>query len=306
MGVPADRHTGFISLCALSVGSITRGCGSSGPHTFSRLTAVLILLSCLQGATHAAQDEVREPVDAWIGPAIMDFDFREYENGERLVREHGTLYGLTGGVRTGCKAMRLEAELSWFGNDVRYDGQTQDGAPVRTQTDEHILDGLGRIGWLFRRQERLQYQLFAGLGYRYWDRDIRSTPAAAGLTEIYTWWYALLGARGLYRPNGRTTWLAEVQLMRPLNPEINVEFQNDLDDTRLDLGSEPGVRVSLAWRHELVSGWRLDIMPFYTAWDIGRSQSRSLKQNGVVVGSLYEPRSEIRDYGIQARLGVSF
>ena len=94
--------------------------------------------------------------------------------------------------------------------------------------------------------------------------------------------------------------------MRPLDPEIEVDFNGGLDDTHLDLGSEPGLRLSLAWQHTMSSGWRLDIVPFYDAWDIGRSQTRPLKQNGVVVGNVFEPRSETRDYGIQARLGVSF
>jgi hypothetical protein len=306
MGVLADRNTGFVSLSALSVGFMSGRCGSEGPHPASRLTVVLILLACLPGAANAAQDEVRKPVDAWLGPSVMDFDYKEYDNGGRLDHEHGTLYGLTGGLQAAREALLLEGEISWFGNDVNYDGQTQDGVPVRTRTDERILDGQARVGWRFRRQDKLQYQLYGGLGYRDWQRDIRSTPAAPGVKETYTWWYALIGGRGLYHVNQRTTWLAEAQLMRPVDPEIEVNFKNDLDDTRLDLGSKPGVRLSLAWRHELVSGWRLEIMPFYTAWDIGRSQSRSLKQNGVVVGSLYEPRSETRNYGIQARLGVSF
>ena len=236
----------------------------------------------------------------------MDFNYKEYENGERLDHEHGTLYGLAGGVQGGRNALLFEGTLSWFENDVRYDGQTMDGMPVRTRTDERILDGQASVGWRFRRQDKLQYQLYGGLGYRDWHRDIRSTPTATGVKETYTWWYAVLGGRGLYHSNQRMTWLAEVQLMRPIDPEIEVNFKNDLNDTRLDLGSEPGVRLSLAWRNELPSGWCLEIMPFYTAWDIGRSQSRPLKQNGVVVGSLYEPRSETRNYGIQARVGVSF
>jgi len=307
MGILADRHPGFVSLhSTLIVNHRTHGCGPCSPHPFHRITVALTLLVCLSGAPHAAQDESHEPVDAWIGPAVMDFDFREYASGDRLVREHGALYGLAGGVRSSRDALMLEAELSWFGNDVRYDGQTQAGASLRTRTDERILDGLGRIGWRFRRQERLQYQLFGGLGYRRWDRDIQSTPAADGVRETYTWWYALLGGRGLYHVDRHTTWLAEAQLLRPLDPRLEVEFKGGPDDARLDLGSEPGLRLSLAWRHEAAAGWRLEIMPFYTAWDIGRSEDQALKQNGVVIGRVFEPRSETRNYGILASLGIAF
>jgi hypothetical protein len=261
---------------------------------------------CLPAALHAAGAEDREPVHAWLGPAVMDFDYKEYDDGERLNHEHGTLYGLAGGVRSGLDAVSIEGNISWFGNDIRYDGQTQAGAPVRTRTDEEILDGSARIGWRFRRQQRLQYQLFGGVGYRRWQRDIESTSAATGVDETYSWWYGLFGGRGLYRANPRTTWLAEAQLLRPLEPELDVDFKDGPEDVRLNLGSEPGVRLSLAWRHAPASGWFLEIMPFYAAWDIGRSRDRPLKQNGVVVGRVFEPRSETRDYGIQASLGVSF
>lgn len=268
--------------------------------------AALVLLACLQGLVQATQGDTREPVDGWIGPAIMAFDFKEYAGGERLVREHGTLYGLAGGVRGGGHSLLMEAEFSWFGNDVTYDGQTQAGAPLRTRTDEQIVDGLGRIGWRFRRQQRLQYQLFGGLGYRHWNRDIQSTSAADGVRETYTWWYATLGGRGLYQEDARTSWVAEAQLLRPLDPRLDVEFKGGPDDVRLDLGSEPGVRLSLAWRHRPASGWQVEILPFYTAWDIGRSKDQALKQNGVVVGRVFEPRSETRDYGVLASLALSF
>ena len=281
-------------------------CGRQGPHPFYPLGFVLVLVASLPGALHADGGGDREPVHAWLGAAAMDFDYKEYAHNERLDHETGTLYGLAGGIQTGWNALLFEGELSWFGNDVSYNGQTQGGTPEQTRTDEKILDGQARAGWRFRRQEKLQYQLYGGLGYRDWQRDIQSTPTASGVRETYTWWYGLLGGRGLYRADRRTTWLAEVQFMRPLDPEIKVDFKDDLDDTRLDLGSEPGVRLSLAWQRDLESGWHLEIVPFYTAWDIGRSDDRPLKQDGVVVGSVFEPRSETRNYGIQARVGVSF
>jgi hypothetical protein len=282
------------------------GCGRCRPHPFYPLGFVLVLVACLPCTLHADGGEVRESVHAWLAAAAMDFDYKEYAHNARLDHEDGTLYGLAGGVQAGWNALLFEGELSWFGNDVNYEGQTQGGTPVQTRTDEKILDGQARAGWRFRRQEKLQYQFYGGLGYRDWQRDIKSTPTAAGVRETYTWWYGLLGGRGLYRADHRTTWLAEVQFMRPFDPEIKVDFKDDLDDTRLDLGSESGVRLSLAWQRDLESGWRLEIVPFYTAWDIGRSENRPLKQNGVVVGTVFEPRSEIRNYGIQARLGLSF
>ena len=100
MGVLADRDTGLVSLFALSVGFTAGRWGAEGLRPV-RLTVVLILLACLPGETHAAQDQDRKPVDAWLGPSAMDFDYKEYVNGERLDHEHGTLYGLAAGVQAG-------------------------------------------------------------------------------------------------------------------------------------------------------------------------------------------------------------
>jgi hypothetical protein len=266
----------------------------------------LVLVAFLPGALRAEAGGDREPIHAWLGAAAMDFDYKEFENNKRLDHEEGTLYGLAGGVKSGWNSLLFEGALSWFGNDVNYDGHTQGGTPVQTRTDEKILDGEVKAGWGFRRQEKLQYQLYGGLGYRNWKRNIQSTPTASGVRETYTWWYGLLGGRGLYAAGCCTTWLAELQFMRPLDPEMEIDFKEDLDDTRLDLDSELGLRLSLAWQYDLPTGWRLEVVPFYTAWDIGRSNTRPLKQNGVVVGSVFEPRSETRNYGIKLMAGFTF
>ena len=63
------------------------------------------------------------------------------------------------------------------------------------------------------------------------------------------------------------------------------------------------------WIHTLdesTVGEVQEVVTFYTAWDIGRSNTRPLKQNDVVVGSVFEPRSETRNYGIQLKAGFTF
>jgi hypothetical protein len=86
----------------------------------------------------------------------------------------------------------------------------------------------------------------------------------------------------------------------------NNEHLDHEEGTRLDLGSEWGLRLSLAWQYDLPTGWHLEVVPFYTAWDIGRRNARPLKQNGIVVGSMFELRSENRNYGIQLKAGFTF
>jgi hypothetical protein len=84
----------------------------------------LVLVTTLPGALRAEAGGNREPVHAWLGAAAMDFDYKEFANNERLDHEEGTLYGLAGGVKTGWNSLLFEGALSWFGNDVNYDGHT--------------------------------------------------------------------------------------------------------------------------------------------------------------------------------------
>jgi hypothetical protein len=199
-----------------------------------------------------------------------------------------------------------ESGICYHSGDVRYDGQTQSGLPVTTRTDEDIVDGSALAGVQFALTRGFGSAVFAGAGYRNWQRDIRSTRSATGLSETYDWWYGLLGVKGSYAASERMSWTLDLRLIRPVNPSIRVKFRNALDDTTLQLGEKTGYRLAVAWHFSLTDRAGLRITPFYEQWKLGRSSTRSLTQNGTVVGSLYEPRSETRNRGLIVGLGYTF
>lgn len=302
-----------------------KGCGPAGPHLFPVCTQVrslaraasrrrvchwltFCLLWCLPLTLCAAGQPVRAVVaNAWIGVSALDFDFREFDDGgTRLNREHGSLPGLAAGVKVSRRAAFAESGISYYSGDVRYDGQTQSGLPVTTRTDEDIFDGSALAGVQFALTRGFGSAVFAGAGYRNWKRDIRSTRSAAGLSETYDWWYGLLGVKGSYAASERMSWTLDLRLMRPVNPSIRVKFGNALDDKTLELGEKTGYRLAVAWHYSLTDRAGLRISPFYEQWKLGRSSTRSLTQNGTVVGSLYEPRSETRNRGLIVGLGYTF
>jgi hypothetical protein len=200
----------------------------------------------------------------------------------------------------------LEATLSFIDGDVRYDGQTQSGQPVRTRTDERIIDGALTAGGAFRAGERLRLRLYGGMGYREWHRDIHSTGTASGLDETYAWWYALAGGTALYRQTRSTEWGVDARLLRPLDPELRINFPGDLDTARLDLGARTGYRVALAWRRDLSERFRVEVTPYYEYWSLGRSGTVPLERNGTAIGNLYEPRSETRNVGVAVNVSRRF
>ena len=272
-------------------------------HTLSiSLLWWLPLSSCVAG-----QPDGAELASAWLSASALDFDFKEFDaGGTRLNHEHGSLPGVAAGMKLSGDTAFAEAQVSYYSGAVRYDGQTQSGLPVTTRTDEGIFDGSALAGVHVRLPNGFGSAVFAGAGYRHWNRGIRSTQSAAGLSEIYDWWYALVGVNGSYRASKRMRWTADLRLARPLNPSIRVKFGNALDDKTLKLGEKTGYRLALAWHYSLTGRAGLEISPFYEQWKLGRSATRNLTQNGTPLGTLYEPRSEAKSRGLRIGFGYNF
>ena len=90
----------------------------------------------------------------------------------------------------------------------------------------------------------------------------------------------------------------DVSLTRPVNPEIKVDFQANFDDVRLPLGEETGGRVMLTLEHSLGNTAGVWVSPWYEYQELGRSPTRDLTSNGVITGTVFEPRSEAGNLGI--------
>jgi hypothetical protein len=247
----------------------------------------------------------------WIGLSVMEFGYKEFgDRGELLNREDGLLPGLTLGV--------VQTWNNWFGGlegsinsgEVTYDGRTQSGIPLETDTDERIIATALQLGYWFNRPKSFNYALYGGLGYRYWRRDIQPTALTdgspiAGLLETYQWKYGLLGIKIKYNQSDIVHWKIDVQLMRTIDPEIEVDFQGfeGFDDTRLELNEKYGTSINISWNYAYNKTQSLEITPFYEQWDLGRSPEKTLTSNGVPVGlHIFEPRSETRNIGISIML----
>ncbi len=236
----------------------------------------------------------------------MDFDYREFNDGKRLNREHGNLFGLTASAHKVWGKHFVEAKIAWFANAVDYRGQTQNGLPVTTTTDQNIANSSALYGRYFQLPRNFQHALVAGLGYRYWRRNIRSTSTANGVLEHYTWWYGQAGWQGVYQPTARSSWLAEVKFLRPFAAKIDIDFGNDFDTTSLKLGAKNGVQLKLAFQFKPTETWRVNIEGVYTAWNIGRSREATLRRNGAAIGKVFEPASETRSASLRISGSYSF
>lgn len=274
--------------------------------TSTTITTLFALAFLQASPSHSSDLDTSKTWHTSIGIGAMDFDYKEFDDGERLNREQGILFGLHAAAHKEWGRNFAEADIAWFANDVDYDGQTQNGVPVNTTTDQVVIDSAALYGRYFQKHKIFQHALVVGLGYRYWQRDINSTRTALGVLENYTWWYGQLGWRGIYQPTTRSSWLAEVKLLRPFAAEIDIDFRNEFDDTSLGLGEKNGLQLNLRYQFRLAKNWRLDVEGFYTAWDIGRSRQATLRQNGVAIGKVFEPESETRGAGLRISGSYAF
>jgi hypothetical protein len=263
---------------------------------FLALTLSVVPLTLPAAVTDAAAGSLR------IGFTAFDFNYEEYDDrGLSLDREQGLLPGLIIGATFEREPWLVQGSLRYAAGEVDYHA-----TPVDSKTDEAILDLTLTGGVRLYAGVSDSLSLVVGAGYRRWSRDIHSTATVDGLKETYRWGYALIGLRGDRTLGEFTRLVADLSLRRTVNPQLEVDFIRNFDDTSLDLGAENGFQASLSLGRKLGQGTTLWVRPWYEYWQLGRSGNAPLTRNGIRTGTLFEPDSETRDYGIEIGLSWRF
>lgn len=253
--------------------------------------AALLLL--LAGAAEAGAVDG----DAAIGVAMMHYRFEEFDaQDHRLVKESGWLPGVAASFSLRRRAVTLGVDLDYYGGEVDYDGQTSAGVPIGSSTDQRILDVSINAAWQLPVKIPPRVFVHAGGGYRHWNRDIQSAGPVSGLDETYRWWRAEAGAQ-LRWPAGAGQWLLDARLTRTLDPQVEVDFGGTFDDVTLDLGERWGWGVRAGWLQPVAERLTAECSLFYRYRELGSSRVETLSSNGLPAGSVFQPRSESRDYG---------
>lgn len=232
-----------------------------------------------------------------IGVGAMNFELEEFSReGDRLVRESGWLNGIDAAVSVSRKRLQAGFRVAYYSGDVDYDGQTQSGVAADSSTDQKIWDAAALAAYRLPYWSEPRTSVYAGGGYRHWQRDIQAVGSLAGLKETYRWWSAQTGLN-LEWHRGAHLWSLDGRLTRTLSPEVSVDFDRTFDSTDLDLGERWGWIASLAWRYRLSPPLSTGLRIFYESWDLGRSDIETLTTNGSAAGTVFQPRLENRNYG---------
>lgn len=181
--------------------------------------------------------------------AVDSYTWKEFDdNGDRLLKESGTLMGLGFDYYTEREnhvTLRPLAEI--FGGEVDYDGHTQTGIPATTKVSYFGLKLQGDVGRSFRPAPSFTIEPFGGLGLRAWVRDLHDGTTSTGLTTSgYTedWFtlHARIGVRGGIDVSSGTTLFVEAGVKAPLYNE-NTAYLNSGGVGSVTMN--PGKQVSL-------------------------------------------------------------
>lgn len=248
----------------------------------------------------------------------MYFDYREF-NGEDILldKETGVMPGLHLSAALVGDKWYSELVYEYHLGTVDYDGQTQNGDPLTTETEEDIIDLSIIIGRYFGHASRHRSAVYGGLGYHYWERNILPTGNVAGLLETYKWSYALLGMKFSFLKSNQTGLLLDLRLRRMLDATMDIDFLgftdingNQWDNTSLNLGEDWSYRVGLPYIVSISQNASLTIEPYISTWFIQRSNTQELTSDGQPLQVerlvIYEPQSETTNVGISLRYQQQF
>lgn len=230
-----------------------------------------------------------------------------FEWHEKGVTIDGPLYGVCGTYAYhGDNRVMANASLTLSYGELEYDGFTWSGSAAHANTEDSRVEFRGLAGYDWRVTEKLIVTPFVGLGYWYWNNDIKGS---GGYERETTYWYCPFGVQTTspLSHNGEWGVAAEYDLF------LGGEVQSHLSDAdsgfnnpkvNLKAGDGYGVRCSVWVAAKMGEGFRLRIEPFVTYWNIEESNSTKLELNGTTIGNVFEPSNDTTSYGV--RLSMEF
>ena len=220
----------------------------------------------------------------------------EREDDEELVSEQGLVAGLSAAAWITSGDWQIGIDGGAFGGKLDYDGATQSGAPLTTNTEWQGW----HVGMGFERRflVPVPVQIGGGLEYQYRDRHILSTDAVGGLKERYqTVW---LGVRGAIHPTAFS--MVEFNFGCAVASEVEVSFVETFDAADLALNDHCRARLAADFDIGKFGSKTVFLSPF-VGWErYPVSDAERLTAGGSGVGSIYLPETELRTIGIT--LGV--
>ncbi len=256
-----------------------------------------------------------------VGVGGEYFTWREADqSGATLLREtgpRGTLYLTWDNIDRGSSGFVYDLLLHGYIGDEKYDGHTQTGIPIKSNTD--YLGGAGEISGGYRFKDLLplnflpsiSVDLAAALGMDIWRRRISSTytdmgTPVSGSEENYRIPYARLGL-GLYQIGNYWSQYVQFGVKRPFltHQEASLLVPQDCNvapsvTDNFVLHPKGSESIYLKWQIDRLSEdnkRKVGVAFYYDSYQFNQSNTVF----GQVTGCpAYQPNSHQNVFGIQA------
>jgi len=227
---------------------------------------------CLQSA------RVFGDVSVSAGAVLGHFDYEERsDSGAVFNSERGAVPGVQASLDWAMgNGAGLALSGTGFAGEVRYRGQTQAGAPLKTRSDFTLtlVDITASLPALVF--DTLQFTPMVRAGVREWQRDILPTERTRSLSEVYRWHEIGLGSSVCLATDGKwpDAWCAEGWALYTFEGQVEVDLaQAGAGKPSLRLGARPGARVSVS-----AEFGRLEAGLLGHFWQFGKSQPETVNR----------------------------
>ncbi|MBI5419683.1 MAG: hypothetical protein HZA60_06320 [Deltaproteobacteria bacterium] len=232
---------------------------------------------------------------------VESFKWKEFDDGgNRLLKESGPRYGVgySGSLIRDRAFFRPRAE--YFRGTVDYDGQTQSGTPVQTDTGYWGLKIEGDAGGIIPLANWISVEPFGGLGYSYWVRDIKSTGQAIGYKEYWDSVYLRLGLRGEGGPESSPSLKAfgVIGVKWPFS-NTNTADLPGIGKVKLEPGHDPSLFAETGIRYRFLSA-----AFFYDSMRFSKSAEVIIPVSQTQTLVVFQPKSTADIFGVN--LGLVF
>lgn len=260
------------------------------------LIICFVLIGMSFGPAVKAQSET---VGLELGIELSQFDYQEFDlQNKKLLREHGFMPGIHIATKHTGTAFTTIFLFQLFDSTVDYDGETQAGNPLFTTSKERITNFELSLQPIIKHIGSLQPGMSLGIGFREWRRGIQATPTAIGLDENYRWQYRKFGMSVKWRNSAAWSVGINAEFLQPIHPSIEVDIQG-YDKTTLALDPKQSYRISFPVEIQAPNKSDWHIVPYWQVWDMGRSNTKPLRINGVTTGFVItEPKNKTRVWGV--------
>ncbi len=215
-----------------------------------------------------------------IGIDSRWFDWREYYNGQQLLKESGPQALLALRIKSTQQPWLWQAEARVGGGIAQYDGALQDNTPYQAPAYEQVIEVDIRGGYQWP-----QANVYVGAQRRDWWRYINGSDSVASAQEKYSWYMATVGSEISIPPIFKQAAKVHVQI------EKSLQTKQSANSPRGTIHLEPG--ASYVYQLGLLLNNKenaLTIEPYYQYQLIPKSDS---------VDGYFQPKSLRQELGVK-------